>query len=90
MTQPHQPIEIDANGTARFRANAIVRFLLDWASQRGMSLNDLALIPFSDDDRAQFAQLIGYSVYGWGDLHYVSPENFARADAVVAEMEGKK
>lgn len=90
MTQPHQPIEIDANGTARFRANTVVRFLLDWASQRGMSLNDLALIPFPDDDRAQFAQLIGYSVYGWGDLHCVSPENYARADAAVAEMEGKK
>ena len=85
MTHPLQPIEFDRHGVARFRGNAIVRFLLDWASERGMSLNDLALIPFSDDDRAQFAQLIGYSVSGWGDLHYVSPENYARAESAMEQ-----
>jgi hypothetical protein len=33
-------------------------------------MNTLALMPFDDDDRRQFAQLIGYSVDGYLDLPY--------------------
>jgi hypothetical protein len=41
------------------------------------------MIPFSNGDREQFAQLIGYSVGGFGDLSYVSDEAYlvARAEA---------
>jgi hypothetical protein len=35
-------------------------------------MNNLALLPFSNEDRVQFAQLIGYSLNGFGELPYVS------------------
>jgi len=34
---------------------------------------------FNDEEREQFAQLIGYSVSGFGDLSYVSDETFETA-----------
>lgn len=75
-----QPIFIDPHGVARFQANPIVRHLLDYG---GIDLNALARLPFSQNDREQFAQLIGYSVSGFGDLGYARPETIAEADAVV-------
>lgn len=78
---PIQPVYRDEQGVVRFRANAVVSFLYQWASARGMGLNELALMPFDAADREQFAQLIGYSVSGFGDLSYVSDETYARATA---------
>lgn len=57
--QPMQPIEHNESGVKRFRANTVVRYLLD---NGGIDLNDLARIDFPNEDRDQFAQLIGYSV----------------------------
>ena len=37
-----------------------------------------------NEDRAQFAQLIGYSVSGWGDLSYVADEAIVAADTAAA------
>lgn len=71
ISPPPQPIITDTNGTARFQHNAIVRYLLDAGP---FDMNHLAGLPFSDQDRSQFAQLIGYSVDGYGDLPYVSDE----------------
>ena len=69
MTEhPCQPIYRDSSGVIRFKQNAIVRYLLDKSPE---DMNSLALIPFSDEDRAQFAQLIGYSVGGYRELSYV-------------------
>ena len=65
----NQPIIIDEDGVRRFKANKIVAFLLDAGP---FDINDLALKDFSDEDRAQFAQLIGYSVGGYWELSYVS------------------
>lgn len=76
-----QDIEKDTNGVIRFRRNDIVRALLDTGK---LNMNDLALLPFSDEDRRQFAQLIGYSISGYCDLSYVSE---ADADAVDAAAE---
>lgn len=76
-----QDIEKDTNGVIRFRRNDIVRALLDTGK---LNMNDLALRPFSDEDRRQFAQLIGYSISGYCDLSYVSE---ADADAVDAAVE---
>lgn len=73
---PTQPLIQDSKGILRFKENAIVRFLLD---QGPYNLNDLGIIPFSNEDREQFAQLIGYSVSGFADLDYVSDETFDRA-----------
>ncbi len=72
---PPQPIVKDVRGTLRFKQNAIVRHLLD---NGGIDLNQLGMLPFSKEDRSQFAQLIGYSVSGYGDLDYVSDREYVR------------
>jgi len=71
VKHPIQPVIVDDEGTYRFKPNAIVRFLLDAGPY---DLNDLARMPFSQNDREQFAQLIGYSVSGFSELSYVSDE----------------
>lgn len=45
-------------------------------------MNALTQMDFTDDDREQFAQLIGYSLSGYGDLSYVSNESFEVAFAI--------
>jgi hypothetical protein len=42
-------------------------------------MNELAAMEFSQEDKKQFAQLIGYSLHGFGDLSYVSSETYKRA-----------
>lgn len=61
---PMQPAELDLDGVLRFRENQLVRYLVEWASGRGCSLNDLAKVPARRADRDQFTQLLGYSVSG--------------------------
>lgn len=73
---PTQPIIKDDSGERSFRANKIVRYLLDAGP---IDMNQLAIIPFDDEDRVQFAQLIGYSVGGFGELSYVSDEAYKKA-----------
>lgn len=80
MKNPIQPLANDAQGVMRFKANRIVRDLLDFAQPRGLGLNEMAMRDYSDDDRQQFAQLIGYSLDGYGELRsYVSDEAYATA-----------
>jgi hypothetical protein len=79
---PMQPLVMDGN-VVRFKANAIVRLLLDTGK---LNMNDLALIQFPAEDREQFAQLIGYSVSGYGELSYVSNESYARAQAAAKKL----
>jgi hypothetical protein len=80
MKHPFQPIEQDENGVYRFKKNRIVEFLLD-AGQ--FDLNHLATMNFSNEDRTQFAQLIGYSVSGFGELDsYVSNDDYMVADGI--------
>ena len=72
IRHPHQPTQM-YGGVRRFKSNEIVRYLLDVCRDKGMAdMNSLATIPFSDEDRVQFAQFIGYSVDGFCDLSYVS------------------
>lgn len=73
---PIQPLYND-NGVLRFHANKIVKFLLDAGP---FDLNQLALMEFTDSDREQFAQLIGYSLSGFGELPYVSDATYKRAE----------
>ena len=72
MTMPKNPIQplIHGHGVLRFKKNAIVDYLLDFAQRRGVSLNEIANLDVSQDDRQQFAQLIGYSLNGYGELPY--------------------
>ena len=81
--RPLQPIYLDSQGIARFRENRIVRFLLDNGPN---DMNRLARLGFTNEDHEQFAQLIGYSVSGFGDLSYASPATVAAADAIVEQL----
>lgn len=77
MKHPLQPLVVDTNGTLRFQKNEIVRFLLDAGP---FDLNMLAVQEYSNNDREQFAQLIGYSIGGFSELAYVSDETWAEVD----------
>ena len=83
---PMQPIVLDEHGVARFKQNAIVRYLIDWARNWGLGLNELSMMNFSEEDHQQLAQLLGYSVSGYGDLSYVSQESVSEADAIAEEL----
>ena len=75
----------------RFRRNAIVDRLLDEArAGRKVDLNDIACWDVSDADRRQFAQLIGYSVAGYGDLSYVGAARARRADAAAGRFMSRR
>lgn len=84
---PMQPIYLDENGTARFRGNAVVRYLLE---EGGVTLNGLAGVSsFPRRDRDQFHQLIGYSVSGFSELN-PAPKTLRKADKKVAKLLKKK
>ena len=84
---PRQPIHIDKRGVARFKANPLVRYLLN---EGPFDMNHLALLPnISDEEQSQFAQLIGYSVSGFGDLSYALPEIVEEADLAVELIMGR-
>lgn len=68
MKHPRQPVGEDDSGIERFKSNAIVRYLL---YDGPFDMNHLAVQDFSDEDRCQFAQLIGYSEDSYGTLSYV-------------------
>lgn len=75
---PIQPLQEDADGVLRFKPNKIVQWLLEAGH---FSLNTVAMTKFPQEDREQFAQLIGYSLAGFGDLSYVRDETYAAAEA---------
>lgn len=83
MKHPMQPIDVDERGVARFRSNKIVEWLFD--SGR-LDLNAISTMSFDDADRMQIAQLLGYSVAGFGDLPYADPAIVAAADDVVGQL----
>ncbi len=76
---PIQPLELDPHGTLRFKSNAIVRHLLD---DGPFDMNTIARVKFPVEDRVQFAQLIGYSLSGFGDLSYVSDLDYEAAEVM--------
>jgi len=76
VTMPLQPVYQDKHGTVRFKANSLVRYLLDHG---GIDMNTLATLPFPKADREQFAALIGYSLSGFAELDYVSDEAYGAA-----------
>ena len=72
---PIQPTYYDKNGVLRFKPNGIIRWLLN---NDKFSLNEIAAMPFEDNDREQLAQLIGYSLGGFSELSYVSDELYEK------------
>lgn len=91
MRHPIQPLAFDAHGVIRFTENKIVRNLLDRARDKGiMDLNSIACEPYSQEDRQQFAQLIGYSLSGYGELSYVDDASFAVASEMAEAGKDEK
>jgi hypothetical protein len=87
MNHPIQPLELDGN-VKRFKRNHIVQFLLDQPG--GADMNQLVALNFSKEDHQQFAQLIGYSLSGYGDLSYVDDYAYGVAERVLAgELESQ-
>jgi len=98
MKHPIQPLSQDENGVLRFKQNKIVAYIINWcASKNGIAgfppvyggapdLNQLALMNFPKEDRQQFAQLIGYSLSGYGELSYVDSDAYGVAQLM---SEGK-
>ena len=84
MPHPMQEMFLDKHRTIRFRENAIVRYLLDNGQ---CNMNTLAAIPFSNEDREQFAQLIGYSVSGFAELSYASDITVGKAVEVASKLQ---
>lgn len=88
---PMQPLRIDQFGTLRFKANPIIQHLLDVAGIIGVDMNTIAMQEFEAEDQMQFAQLIGYSLSGYGELSYVTDESYERASttAPTSLLEGE-
>ncbi len=80
---PMQPLVIDEHNVIRFKKNAIVDFIV--SNVPGADLNTLAMMDFSAEDHVQLAQLIGYSVSGFGDLSYVDKETYDAAYDLAVE-----
>ena len=84
---PMQPIMLASDGVIRFKQNAIIDWLFE---TRKLDLNEVAVLAaqgkFNSEDQMQIAQLLGYSVSGYGDLSYASKESVALADAIAEEM----
>lgn len=90
QTETMQPVAM-VNGVVRFKENLIVSALYREAEGRGIDIDGLARGDFTDEDRMQFAQLIGYSVSGYGGLPYVTKQSSAAADkAADAALKGVK
>ena len=75
-------------GNVSFKSNRIVYDLLDAAtSGERMDMNTIFLGDYTQEDREQFAQLIGYSVSGYHELSYVSDESALKASEEARKIE---
>lgn len=88
MKNPIQPLTKDERGVLRFKRNILVDALLEHGRATGMDLNVLAARYNDDshtDDWRQLAQLIGYSLSGFGELSYVDDHTYDAAAALAAD-----
>lgn len=94
LRHPMQPIGFDGHstehsprGVIRFKSNAII----EWLFRTGkLDLSEISMMAqsgmFPTEDQVQLAQLLGYSVSGFGDLSYVPRYVCNEADAKAAEL----
>lgn len=80
-----QPIIRAEDGIVRFQENRLVRMFVDMASAgTKFDLNDAFILAqrsgITQAEQMQLAQLIGYSVSGFGELSYADAETIRRAD----------
>lgn len=84
-----QPIVL-TEGVVRFKQNTIVRDLLDFATERGFSLNTIVLRvdngTYPVEDLIQLDQLVGYSVSEFGGLREAPKALVRRADAMTQKL----
>lgn len=78
---PQQPLYVNEEGTIRFVPNKIVEDLLDFATPLGFDMNHIAKQAigygkYTPEEQMQFAQLIGYSLSGYGELSYVTDDSY--------------
>lgn len=77
-----QPLIRDEQGVQRFKSNTLVSALLDHGRETGLDLNKLSAKFHPGEHQAdwqQLAQLIGYSLIGYGSLSYVDDEAYNTA-----------
>lgn len=86
--QPIQPM-YRRGGQIRFHPNQIVDDLLEFAQSKGFGLNEIARRSYSQEDRCQFAQLIGYSLSGYHELSYVSDAHAKEATKAARKIDPK-
>lgn len=84
---PIQPLLPEDGGGLRFKSNKIVEHVYDFAEKNGLELNKIAMMDFSDDDRQQFAQLLGYSFGGYGNLNCVDGDAYSAAQNIANGQE---
>jgi hypothetical protein len=82
-----QPIVSTENRGPIFQRNAVVDLLLEEATKRGFSLNNIVQGDYPPGDLEQFYQLIGYSLGGYSELSLVSDEAVQAAYAAAEQME---
>lgn len=78
-----QPIGWAKDGVVRFKANRIIEWLFESGK---LNLNEIACMDFPIEDRVQLAQLLGYSVSGFGDLSYVPKELVRECDEIADKV----
>ena len=87
LRHPMQPIGVDKHGVVRFKPNAIIEWLFETGK---LDMNLVAVMAgnkvFNKEDQMQLAQLLGYSVSGYGDLSYVSRESLDEADNIAEKL----
>lgn len=87
---PMQPIILDDDGVPRFKANPIIRFLLDMGP---FDLNKLNIVAgtanWTREDLSQFYQLIGYSVSGFGEISGLPRTDVTAADKEADRLKGR-
>lgn len=83
---PMQPMCLDPHGVVRFKENRIVSALYEHSRKHGYGLNETAQGDFTADEHMQLAQLIGYSLSGYGELSYVTDEAYEQARATAERL----
>lgn len=83
VTMPNQPLYKDCHDRIRFVGNPLVEYLLNYG---GIDMNRLSIWCQENDIdpefQSQFAQLIGYSLDGWGGLSYVTDGKWGSVEGV--------
>lgn len=78
-----QPVYLSDNSRIRFKSNELVRYILD---SKDIKLGDLFSMPFSEDDKQHFLQLLGHSLAGYTESAYANAEIIKLAEKQGLEL----